>query len=87
MPGNVFVDLGEDRVRGRIGPIGKVTELHRFLVSSHDFGIDAFLEFILLLLRPLANRDQMCLQALDRVTTRPDFILIFRSIFRGIIAR
>ena len=66
--------VGERAVRDRFAPCGR------------DLLLALFRQHVLAFVRPLAERDQVRLQALDRIAQRPMFVIILGSIARRIVA-
>ena len=61
-------------------------ERHGFLPGRHHLRVELGVQVLVLLLAPLAARDQVILQPFDRIAQRPVFVVVLGPVARRIVA-
>src|SRR5262249_11257008 len=83
---HVLEHVLEHRQRIERGTAGERAVALRLLPGGVDVSVELLLEPRVPLFRPLAERDQVLLQADDRVAERPGAPLLLGAVLRGIVA-
>src|SRR6186997_990656 len=90
LPAQIFrellVDVLEHEVAVETRAFVERAEGHGFLPGRHHLRVELRVQILVLLLAPLAARNEMVLQSVYRVAQRPMLVVVLRPVTRRVVA-